>query len=283
MSYRIWLKLARWQYRRLRTTIKYGSLGGVPVLFANSFPKSGTHLLTQVLQGLTRLGPAVDSGLPPVVTFDGPTGQPRPMRAIIQDLKRFRSGDIAYGHLHALPEVVSLLTQEGVAPFFILRDPRDVCVSHVHYVSEMEPKHVHHPHYRYKLDNFDQRLMTSILGRPELEIPFPDIRGRFDPYLDWLERPEVLILQYEDFITQKAETLLKVLDHSRGRGFPVHVGEQEALNLLKSAMEPQKSPTFRSGIIGKWRQSFNEDHKSIFKEATGDLLVRLGYEQSNDW
>ncbi len=283
MSYRTWLKLIRWQYRRLRMVIKCGSLRGVPVLFANSFPKSGTHLLTQVLQGLTQVGPAVDSGLPAVVTFDGPTGQPRQMHAIIQDLKRFRPGDIAYGHLHALPEVVSLLTQEGVAPFFILRDPRDVCVSHVHYVTEMEPNHVHHQHYRYELDNFDERLRTSILGRPELEIPFPDIRSRFEPYLGWLERPEVLILQFEDFITQKDETLLKVLDHARGRGFPVHVGEQEALNTLKSAIDPQKSPTFRSGKVGKWRESFNEEHKSIFKETAGDLLVRLGYEQSNDW
>ena len=93
----------------------------------------------------------------------------------------------------------------------------------------------------------------------------------------------VLILQFEDFITQKDETLLKVLDHARGRGFPVHVGEQEALNTLKSAIDPQKSPTFRSGKVGKWRESFNEEHKSIFKETAGDLLVRLGYEQSNDW
>ncbi len=30
------------------------SFTGVPILFANSFPKSGTHLLTQVLQGFPR-------------------------------------------------------------------------------------------------------------------------------------------------------------------------------------------------------------------------------------
>jgi len=255
----------------------------VPLLFANSFPKSGTHLLTQVLQGMTRLGPAVNSGLPAVVTFDGPTGQPRSVHAIIKDLQRFSSGDVAYGHLHALPEVVSLLTQDGVAPFFILRDPRDVCVSHVHYVTEMEPNHVHHHYYRYDLENFDERLRTSILGRPELEIPFPDIRGRFEPYLGWLEHPEVLILQFEDFITQQDKTLLKVLDHARGRGFPVNVGEQEALDILKSAIDPAKSPTYRSGKVGKWRESFTEEHKALFKEITGDLLVRLGYEESNDW
>ncbi len=283
MSIRHGLKLARWQFRRARAISKYGSLSDVPILFANSFPKSGTHLLIQVLQGLAQIGPAVNSGLPAVITFDGPTGQPRPTNAIIRDLQRFRPGDVAYGHLHAIPEIVSLLTQDGVAPFFIYRDPRDVVVSHVHYLTEMEPQHVHHNYYRYELQTFDERLRTSILGRPDGGVPFPDIRGRFEPYLGWLKLPEVLTLQFEDFITQQEQTLLRVLEHARGRGFPATLGEQDALAVLKSAIDPTKSPTFRSGKVGKWRESFTEAHKSIFKEVCGDLLILLGYEQSNDW
>ena len=58
-------RLARHQLRRMRASQRYssGSLEATPVLFANSFPKSGTHLLTQVLKGFTKIGPAVDSGL----------------------------------------------------------------------------------------------------------------------------------------------------------------------------------------------------------------------------
>ncbi len=278
-----WLKLIRWRFRRMKVFARYGSLAGVPIFFANSFPKSGTHLLTQVLQGLAQLGPAVSSGLPAVVTFAGSTGEPRPLHSILRDLQRLRPGDIAYGHLHALPEVASLLTRDVVAPFFIFRDPRDVVVSHVHYVTEMEPNHVHHRFYRYELKTFAERLMTSILGRPELEVPFPDIRGRFEPYLGWLDCPEVLVLQFEDFITQQEQALLRVLDHAQGRGFPVTVGEQEGLEVLRSAIDPKRSPTFRSGKVGKWHEVFSEKHKSTFKEVAGDLLVRLGYEASNDW
>lgn len=277
------IKLARRQVRRAAATLKHGSLASAPVFFANSFPKSGTHLLIQALQGLAQLGPAVDSGLPAVVTFDGPTGQPRPLDTILRDLRRFQPGDVGYGHLHALPEIVSLLTQDGMAPFFIYRDPRDVVVSHVYYVTEMEPNHVHHYYYRDELTSFDERLRVSILGRPELGGLFPDIRRRFEPYLGWLERPEVLILQFEDFITQQEQTLLRVLDHARGRGFPITLEEQEALRVLKSAIDPMKSPTYRMGQVGKWRESFTEEHKSWFKEISGNLLVRLGYEQSDDW
>ncbi len=283
MRIRNLLKLARWRMRRLKVLARNGSLSGVPVFFANSFPKSGTHLLTQVLQGLTKIGPAVDGGLPAVLTFDGPTGELRPQNQILSDLRRLRPGDIAYGHLHALPGVVSLLTQDSVVPFFIFRDPRDVVVSHVHYVTEMEPNHVHHQFYKMELHNFDVRLRASILGRPELEIEFPNIRERFEPYLGWLERSEVLVLKFEDFITDQDKTLLKVLNHARGRGFPVEKNEPETINILKSAIDPARSPTFRSGKVGKWRESFTEEHKYLFKEVAGGLLVQLGYEQSTDW
>lgn len=283
MNIRHLLKLARWRMRQLVVMAQYGSLAGVPIFFANSFPKSGTHLLTQVLQGLTKIGPAVDGGLPAVLTFDGPSGEIRSQNQILKDLQRLSPGDIAYGHLHALPSVVSLLTQDGMAPVFIFRDPRDVVVSHVHYVTEMEPTHVHHQFYNQELKTFDERLRVSILGRPDSGIDFPNIQERFEPYLGWLERSEVLVLQFEDFITNQDKTLLRVLDHARGRGFPVEMEEQEALQILKSAIDPTRSPTFRSGKVGKWRESFMDEHKILFKEVAGDLLVKLGYEQSTDW
>ena len=76
-----------------------------------------------------------------------------------------------------------------MAAYFILRDPRDVVVSHVHYVTEMEPNHIHHRYYSQELHTFDERLRASILGIPDPAIPFPDIRQRFLPYLGWLDAP----------------------------------------------------------------------------------------------
>lgn len=270
--------------RRLRQILRWRqSLRHVPVLFANSFPKSGTHLLTQVLQGFPDIGPAVESGLPAVVTFVGDSGRARSEEEILNDLERLLPGDIAYGHLHAFPAVVEALCREGVCAYFILRDPRDVAVSHVHYVTEMEPSHAHHRYYVEELQNFDERLRASILGRPEVDIEFPDICARFEPYLGWLERPEVLSLRYEDFLTGRQEVLEQVLEHALRRGFPLRVSKERAVRILADAIDPQRSPTFRSGKAGAWREQFSPENKRLFKDVAGELLVRLGYEKDLDW
>jgi hypothetical protein len=279
------LRLARRALRRVAGlwVWRRWSYQGVPILFANSFPKSGTHLLTQVLQGFTRLGPAVDSGLPAVTMFKGDTGKPCPPEVIQADLDRLLPGDIAYGHLYAEPYIRACLARTGMAAYFILRDPRDVVVSHVHYVTEMAPEHFHHRYYAEVLQSFSERLVTSILGRSECEEPFPDIRTRFEPYLGWLEQPGVQILRYEDFLSDRAALLGRVIDQAVERGFPLVKGRAEAVACLEAGLDPRRSPTFRTGKAGAWREQFTPAHKQLFKQVTGDLLVRLGYETDDNW
>jgi hypothetical protein len=284
-SLQLQARLVRRSLRRLVQMARYHrfSLADVPVLFANSFPKSGTHLLTQVLQGFTQIGPVVDSGLPAIVTFEGDTGRPRAVQEIVRDLDRLKPADIAYGHVHALPEAIAKLCQAGVTPYFILRDPRDVVVSHVHYVTEMEPGHIHHDYYNNELPDFDARLRASILGRPDADVPFPDIRTRFEPYLDWLDHPEVLILRFEDFVLERQQSVEQVLDHALQRGFPLSIDRSQALDRLLASIDPHRSPTFRSGKVGSWQASFSSAHKDLFKQVCGDLLIRLKYETDHDW
>lgn len=288
-------RFARRFLRRARQTVRFGraSIQNAPVFFANSFPKSGTHLLTQVLAGLCRIGPAVVSGLPAVVTYDGHSGRQREITEILNDLKRFLPGDIGYGHLHAFPEVAVHLYQEGVATFFILRDPRDVAISHVHYVTEMASEHIHHNYFRNDLKSFDERLRVSIVGADQAEIPaengnisqipLPDIRERLAPYIGWLSRPEVLSLRFESFITDRQAAVAQVFDYAVQRGYAPRARREEAIRILAHSIDPQRSPTFRSGKIGAWQDAFTPEHKREFKETCGDLLVQLGYEDDANW
>lgn len=274
-------KLLRRDIRRVEQMMRYRrySLEGIPVLFANSFPKSGTHLLTQVLQGFTKIGPTVNSGLPAIVTFDSTTGEKREEEDIQRDLKRLLPGDIAYGHLHSTDAIMKYLCGDGIASYFILRDPRDVVVSHVYYVTEIESSHIHHQYYKEELVDFDERIKTSILGRPDYGDLFPNIRGRFEPYLGWLDRPEILILRFEDFVYDRQKTIERVFDHAVESGFPTAVNYQQSIEILSSGINPEKSPTFRSGKVGAWRVKFSKQNIKLFEVVAGDLLDKLGY----DW
>jgi hypothetical protein len=259
------------------------SLGGIPILFANSFPKSGTHLLTQVLKGFTKIGPVVESGLPAIVTFDSQTGEPRGEVDIQRDLMRLKPGDISYGHLHATESAKDFLCNNVVVSYFLLRDPRDVVVSHVYYVTEIETKHVHHKYYQEELLNFDERLRASILGRPESGSLFPNIKQRFEPYLGWIDQPQVLVLRFEDFVLARSPTVERIYEHAVRRGFPSSLTKQQSVETLLAGIDPIKSPTFRKGKVGDWKEKFSPENIMVFKDIAGDLLIQLGYEQSNDW
>ncbi len=279
------LKQDRHFMRRFVQQVRYHSLtlNNAPVLFANSFPKSGTHLLTQILEGFVQIGPAVQSGLPAIVMYEGETGRERSISEIVKDLRQLFHGDIAYGHLHALPEITDKLTSPLFATMFILRDPRDIVVSHVHYVTEMEPKHVHHDYYANTLKTFEDRLKTSILGRPDAANPFPDIAGRFAPFTGWINNPNVFTIKYEDLLGNREQTIGQMVEFATVRGFPICVAKDEAVQLLMTHINPQKSPTFRSGKTGGWRASFTPEITRLFKETGGNLLIQLGYETNNDW
>ena len=40
---------------------------------------------------------------------------------------------------------------------------------------------------------------------------------------------------------------------------------------------------FRKGAPGDWINHFSADHKALFKSLYPDLVVKLGYEASDDW
>lgn len=278
-------RLVRRLLRRLRQQIRYSrfSLQGMPILFANSFPKSGTHLLTQVLQAFKELGPAVDSGLPAVVMYEGDGGRLRSEAEIIADLKRFLPGDIGYGHLHAFAQAVEILAEPPFTTYFILRDPRDVAVSHVHYVTEMEPRHAHHRLFAYEFSTFEERLAATITGVPLADPPLPGLADRLRPYLGWLDNPQVLTLQYEAFFGDRQSVLRAILGHAMRRGFPLSQSLEEAIRVLERHIQPQRSPTFRKGGAGGWREAFTPHHKRLFKEYCPGFVTRLGYEKDEDW
>ncbi len=161
-----------YQTEKLAQRARFASLpapeNGWPILLGISFPKSGTHLLDQILLGFSRVAPFSRRLHSFYAEYEGESGRKRTPEQALRWLGALQPGDIASAHLFARPEAVERVVSHDFVPYFIYRDPRDVAVSHVFYVTEMEPNHVHHAYYQ-SLPDFDARLKVSILGRPELD------------------------------------------------------------------------------------------------------------------
>jgi hypothetical protein len=253
----------------------------LPILLGISFPKSGTHLLDQILLGFSRVAPYAKRLYSFYAEYEGESGVKRAPEQALRWLDSFGPRDVASAHLFARPEAVARVCSTKFIPYFIFRDPRDVVVSHVFYVTGMEKNHVHHAYYQ-SLPDFDARLKVSILGRPDAGVEFPNIAERFAPYVDWLNHPEVLAIHFEDLIHARAATLTRILDHFLAR-VPLRSSRELILASLESSINPKRSPTFRSGKTGEWKKYFTHEHKKIFNDVAGDLLIRLGYERNNNW
>ena len=304
------LRQTVYQTEKLAQRVKFASTppptAGWPILLGISFPKSGTHLLDQVLLGFSDVAPFSRRLHSFYAQYDGNTGRKRSSAETIAWLESLHPLDVTSAHLFASPEASQRVLTAAFVPYFIYRDPRDVAVSHVFYVTEMEKNHVHHAYYQ-SLPNFDARLKTSILGIPSLtpgpsplggrvisplppgdgvgvmaNVEFPDIAARFAPYLGWLGQPQVLEIHFEDFIHDRPGTLDRIIKHFLARA-PLAIDPITISQSLETAINPQKSPTFRSGKTGEWKKYFKDEHKTIFKDVAGDLLIRLGYEKDNNW
>ena len=276
------LRSTVYHIEKLTQRFRFGSEPhDLPILLGISFPKSGTHLLDQILLGFSEVVPYSKRLHSFYAEYEGESGRKRSPEQALAWLDSLRPGDIASAHLFARSESAERVCSSKFIPYFIFRDPRDVVVSHVFYVTDMEARHVHHEYYQ-SLPDFDARLNVSILGRADTNIEFPDIADRFAPYLGWLDHQEVLSLHFEDLINDRTSTLARILEHFLAR-VSLQTPRQRTLEALESSINPKRSPTFRSGKTGEWKKYFTEGHKRIFKEVAGDLLVRLGYEKDNHW
>lgn len=277
------LKIIRWQFRRLQTSAKWGNnrLESTPAVLGNAMPKSGSHLIIQVLQGLTNLGPFVNTGLPPLNRSED--NSKLPQEEILKNIRRMKPGDIAYSYLAAKESYITALTRPGKATVFVYRDPRDMIVSHVFYATQIHTGHGMHDYYTKELSTMEERINAAIQGVNKPGSELSPILAKYEAYIGWFEVPQVLSMRFEDLILEQETALGKILDYLATFGFQPEVSRTEAVKTLQNAIAPRRSGTFRKGKPGNWREHFTPANIKLFKEHTGDLLIRMGYEKDANW
>lgn len=255
--------------------------GEPPPVLANSFPKSGTHLLAQVLSALPNIRQygTFHSSLTNSFFF-----RQRSTRSLSGSVRRLASGELARAHIFYSNSLADALLKKNTAHFFIYRDPRDVVVSEAHYLKYQNTWHRLHPYFQ-KTATFSDAVMLAIHGLPKeiSHIFYPDVGKRFSLYEGWISHPNCFSLRYEDL--RSNDPLPFLLDAVRFYNLFVSdaVDPEDVALAMKAAISPASSHTFRSGETGQWRSVFTPDHRKYFAKFASDALIRGGYEKNDSW
>lgn len=243
-------------------------------VFANSMPKAGTNLLSQLLRTMPNVVPRwtyhVDETLP----------------GLERQLRSGRRGQVVSAHLPWSREIAQLVYSLGYDALFMVRDPRDIAVSNVNYVTRMDLSHPLHP-YLAAMPDDASRLLAMIEPTEELLARLPEVwrNDGLRTFLPWLDQPDCLIVRFEDLVGEKGggsharqrETIAAVARHLRSDL------TDEDISSIAGRLFGSGSRTFHKGQIGNWRKHFRPEHKMAFKTRYGSSLIRMGYETDLDW
>lgn len=258
------------------------------LVLCNSYPKSGTHLLYQILYSIPDLYKWDD-----IVSVQALCGIMNTASHVRWKISSAPNRSIVRSHLMYCNEILDILGEFSCKTLFIYRDLRDVAVSHARWVTREERIFLHDIYLKY--ESFDDQLMSSIKGVP-IGSPFcsnvsqPDIGTDFLRWKGWIDDSEVLAIKFEDLVGERGggsedkrlHIVEEVLDH-----LSIYIPSNQIKDKFASyALNPEESHTFKKGgkgNIGGWKTFFKEKHKNAFKEVAGELLVELGYEQNLNW
>jgi hypothetical protein len=252
-----------------------------PPVLANSFPKSGTHLLFQIVDGLPNL---TNYGSFLASMTSSFRFRERSSENASHFISRFAPGEIVRGHLFYHLQNAADLRAKNVVHYFAFRDPRDVVVSEAHYLREMNPWHRLAPYFR-KVASIDEAIMLSITGfdPPVSEIDYPNIAARFARYAGWLGHDECLAVRFEDLASESRPAVIRRMAEFYAAHCRSRIDIEACIAAMTASIAPERSHTFRSGKKAGWRKEFTAKHRRVFDQLAGKLLLDLGYESNHDW
>ncbi len=287
---------------------------GLQRLFVNSYPKAGTFLLLRAVEllgyrnflkkgllnkVLNRLG----FGIPPSLIHKNikrnigfrflrrfyqnsyptvPVGVTSPLYVPADILRRYMEripGGYCYsGHIPYSEVFDKLLKDLNYKHILILRDPRDILVSFIHYV--VKPEHQLSPDFRDKL--LDERIELALSGG-YCSLSKREIAGIGDAYrsiLRWRLSDNCCIVKFEELVGEMGggsdvlqyKTLKNICDY-----LELGLTDEEIFSTGRRIFDIN-SPTFRKGQIASWKDELPARWQKVFNERYGDILVETGYE-----
>jgi sulfotransferase 6B1 len=192
-----------------------------------------------------------------------------------------KNGQYVTSHIWGHDELFEILDELGYVSFFVIRDPRDIVVSNVAYITRLR-RHRHHRRFVSEFQNDTERYLALINGFPRSHNGFGGLplRERLEGYLPWLTSSVVMCCRFEDLVGERGGGSSRaqvgtVLDIGRHIGRPVTA--PQAARIATNAWSP-RAATFRAGVIGEWRHRFDQSTLDAFQGSIGaELLSAYGY------
>ncbi|MEB1806296.1 MAG: sulfotransferase domain-containing protein [Bacillaceae bacterium] len=249
----------------------------LPSFFMNSVPKSGTHLLKQILLGI----PDVTHS-PKNVFYEGKL---KDNAEHFYKLGQLKDNEFAMGHVYYSDEWNYMLKRLGMKHVFLIRDPRDVVVSFAYFIVNKLPNHPLYEYFTEPDTTQKDRYMALIKGKKTKMMDYGNIKVWFGDFIGWLEVEDVYKVTFEELMVseESRRTAIKKLAKFLWKDLKPPVSMKEMVQQMEANINPSRSMTFRKGEIGSWKGEFDEETIQAFKDVTGDLLIDLGYETDNNW
>lgn len=238
-----------------------------------SIPKSGTHLLEQILFHMTTQK-AQD-----------------PNDYMILEQKNFNlpANYFLQTHAFAIDHNIQLLAHNNFKGIFLYRDPRDQIVSYAYYIKKYPAYWPHIKHLSIsQLISLLTENMGCIYGAPGINSMYLKNIGTIDNfykiYLRWAVVPNIYSTSFEKLVGSKGggsdEDQLNELIN-----IALHCSIKISINKIEEISQKifGSSITYRQGMIGAWKNHFSLAQKNRFKKIAGQLLIDLGYEKDLNW
>jgi hypothetical protein len=239
---------------------------GAPRVFCVSIPKSGTHLLERALC----LHPALYRKFLPTVSDENVAK----WGGLLRLAGKIRPGQVVCSHLRFSERYPTDLDVNQVRGLFMVRNPRDLVVSQIHYVTKRSDHRLHD--LFSALPDAKAKLRLAIAGDAEHNLP--SIGQRLGYFEGWLHT-DLLVVRFEDLVGdagggdagRQRDTLRSIFGH-----LGVDAG-QKRLDAVSERLFSADSPTFRKGAIGQSKDFFDDELEELFRRSIGDRAAPYGY------
>ncbi len=253
-----------------------------------TIPKCGTHLLEKCINLINnyKWNPPILND--PLLNFTS-SFIARKEDLITEILEQ--EYEYVYGHLPYTPLMSDVLFKKYDKLIFLIRDPRDQLLSFINFNGKTE--------IFSDIKNFNNILSSLITGSKKT-VFISSIRNHQKNYANfiwnfglaefyylfvpWIDQKNCYTIHFESLVGENGggslESQLEAINsiaNAIGRKISNERAKQIACELFGGTF------TFRKGQIGAWKHEFTPEHKELFKQYGGELLIKLGYEKDLNW